>query len=499
MLLRKVFSFFVFAVILLFLASASVIGASRKKIWPGIGVNSPGLLNMYLGVAMPNATPKLLEAMAFKSMVDAHNNGISYFRVSVSGFGNSELEVWQKYPNFFWSRFDQMMNDLSKNGVKIIPVLTWWDIQFPEYAGEGIHALLTDPNSRSRYFFLRYIGGVVNRYKNHPAVLFWELSNEWNIDADLDLDTRSGRKGDNFTTDELLNFIAEYVKYIHELDRGHLISNGFSMQRGSAEHLRRQPEWTLDGPDWTSDSNEEYIKHLTDISRDVDIMSIHFYNFCNNADCTQRDNERFGVVGADNPGFLDEMAKFAYNNGKILFIGEMSDYLVEDNSSATPFTEAALERIGQLKIPFTALWAWEAYSSPTKPNLSSNIEPGFSDKLISKIREVNQLFFNKPAPEPKVPDLTPPIVIITSPLEGANINFYGLEIYALASDNDRIEKVEFWIENTFLGEVRKAPYSIKLPGGTYPVVGRTLKLKAKAFDPSGNSSESVVNVSGFTL
>ncbi|MBI2676897.1 MAG: cellulase family glycosylhydrolase [Candidatus Yanofskybacteria bacterium] len=497
MLPKKVLS--IFLVVVLVLLSHSIFAAGKKKVWPGIGMNNPGLFNMYLGNAFV-AGPELQETIARKTIIDARNNSIGYFRFSASGFGSYELELWQRYPDFFWNRFDKMMGDLYENHVQAVFVLSWWNIQFPRFAGDSMHIFFTDPNSASRKLWSKYVREVVNRYKNHPAVRFWEMGNEWNLDADMDIDKRMGTKGDNYSTGELLDLVREFANLVRATDPNHLISNGFSMPRPAAEHIRRQPEWSPDGPDWTSDSREEFRKNLIDASRDVEIISVHFYNLCPDIsdNCsTSRDNERFDIVGKNNVDLLDEVVKVANETSKFVFVGETGDGL-NDNYSVGSFTQATLERVGRLKIMFSALWAWEEYSPIIKPG-PSNIEPGFSDALINKIREVNSIYFNRVSPEPRVPDLEPPIVIITAPLEGTSILkfYYGLEIYALASDNDRIERVEFWLENAFLGEVRKAPYTIKLLGGTYPVVGRNLKLKAKAFDSSGNFSESVVNVSGF--
>ncbi|MBI2057360.1 MAG: cellulase family glycosylhydrolase [Candidatus Yanofskybacteria bacterium] len=497
MLLKKVLPAFVF--IILVLASQPVFSVGRKKVWPGIGMNNPGLFNMYLGNAFL-AGPELQETIARKTIVDARNNGIGYFRFSASGFGGYELELWQRYPDFFWSRFDKMMWDLYENRMQAAIVLSWWNIQFPRFAGDSMHIFFTDPNSASRKLWSKYVREVVSRYESHPATLFWETGNEWNLDADLDIDKRLGTKGDNYSTGELLDFVREYANLIRAIDPNHLVSNGFSMPRPAAEHLRKQPEWSPNGPDWTSDSREEFRKNLIDASKDVGIMSVHFYNLCPDIsdNCsTSRDNERFDIVGKNNVDLLDEVVKIANETGKFVFVGETGDGL-SDNYSVGSFTQATLERVGRLKIMFSALWAWEEYSPIIKPG-PSNIEPGFSDALINKIREVNQNYFNRVSPEPRIPDLIPPIVIITAPLGGTSIFnfFYGLEVYALASDNDRIERVEFWLGDTFLGEAGKAPYAVKLFSGTYPVVGRALKLKAKAFDPSGNFSESVINVSGF--
>jgi len=252
---------------------------SKRNQMPGVGVNKHDLFTQYLGTSFWSGPRALMEDMAFKSIVDAQNAGIGNFRVSVSGFGGSEFDYWRLYPAFFWHRFDLMMNDLYSHNVKIIPVLNWDLWQFPLYTGEGMHKFMTDPSSLSRKLFSKYVGEIVSRYKYHPAVLFWELGNEWNLNVDLDADGRSNLKGHNVSTDELIGFVKFFSGYIRSIDSRHMISSGFSLPRPSAEHLRKQPEWSADGPDWTEDSREEFQKNLLETNQDVDIVSIHIYIF----------------------------------------------------------------------------------------------------------------------------------------------------------------------------------------------------------------------------
>ena len=318
----------------------------------------------------------------------------------------------------------------------------------------------------------------------------------WILVEDVDIDRRSGVVDYNHTTNELLDFMHNYYIFVKAIDPDSMVSNGFSMPRPAAEHLRRQPEWLPEGPDWTSDSKEEFKKSLLDAGKDADIISVHFYNFCSAPGCT-RDNERFGLKGMDNVDLLNEVTDIVSKAGKILFIGETDGGDSVDGNLLTPFYGATLEKIGRLKIPFSALWEWEGYYSSTRTRLS-NIEPGFSDLLIAKIREVNEKYFNRLAPEPRFPDSIRPALLITSPLDNTQIGLSGLDVYAVASDNDRVEKVEFWLENLFLGEIDKPPYRLKLPA---IICGSELelRLKVKAFDPSGNFAESAISISGISV
>ncbi len=87
---------------------------------------------------------------------------------------------------------------------------------------------------------------------------------------------------------------------------------------------------------------------------------------------------------------------------------------------------------------------------------------------------------------------TPPQVAITAPSEGqVLLAADNVEVSADASDADgNVTQVEFFANNTSLGVVAQAPYSV-LWNAT--LVGAN-QLKAVATDNDNNTSESVVNV-----
>ena len=109
------------------------------------------------------------------------------------------------------------------------------------------------------------------------------------------------------------------------------------------------------------------------------------------------------------------------------------------------------------------------------------------------MKETNESFF-RISPKPEVPDRTPPMAVIISPFEGSALVRKGFKIYAAATDNDKVERVEFWINKTFLGSDFEPPYSIKVPAENLFLLGPFLTLRAKAFDRSGNHFESWVRI-----
>jgi len=443
--------------------------------------------------------------MAKKAIIDAEHVGITYLRVSATGFAPSaynqpgDLDLYLSNPAAYFSLFDKMLADLNNNGIKIVPVFVWNETQFPSLTGETVSMMLTDANSKAYLLLQKYISDFIARYKGNPAIYFYELTNELNLLADLDVvgDCNTNNpypetclpKG-NFTTDQMIAFTSRLAQYIRGLDPNHLVSSGFSIPRLAAEHLRRQPGFSPQGPDFTLDSIAEFQKNLIDIHQDIDIVSIHFYNTPVES-LGIRDSERFGIKGATNADLLDIVKAATDNAGKSLYIGEFGDvspYIREDPRSL--FAQAVLQKITELQIPFSSPWIWEFYQFATflesnNSNTIFSLEPGLTDLLISKIKTANQSLGNS-VPPIQSPDVTPPQVIITWPLENAPLNTNQF-VNSVASDNNgSVARVEFRVDGVLKATSVAPPYHFILDPRTLSVGNHT--ITAVAFDPAGNSA-----------
>lgn len=98
------------------------------------------------------------------------------------------------------------------------------------------------------------------------------------------------------------------------------------------------------------------------------------------------------------------------------------------------------------------------------------------------------------------PDITPPAVSITSPLDNASVSG-TVSIEANASDDTALRQVEFYVDGTLLLADTTAPYSA--PWNTSSLGAEsTHTLSAKAFDTSNNSASSTpvsVSIADVTL
>jgi len=88
---------------------------------------------------------------------------------------------------------------------------------------------------------------------------------------------------------------------------------------------------------------------------------------------------------------------------------------------------------------------------------------------------------------PPPPDLDPPVVSVTNPLDGATVEGF-VTIAATASDNVSVEQVEFLVDGLVIATDATAPYSTSW-NSSQSTVGLHV-LTARATDPSGNTGTS---------
>jgi hypothetical protein len=472
-----------------------------------IGVNKVDLLAQYTGTASGRrgdaASLRVTRAMARKALADAREAGIRYMRVSMTGGGGAAraaddadglddgdeeedaarttagaLALWTTDPEAFWRQVDVMMDDLDRNGIQIVPVLAWGSRKFPAMAGEPTGEMFRDPRSKSWQLLERWVTEFVTRYRNRPTVLFYELTNELNNYYDLDRVKRCKRvascsEGDRYTTADVIAYTERFAALLRRLDGSRKISSGFTIPRPSAEHLRARPEWITGRPDWTRDTREQFARNLRDIHQHVDIISIHMYS--------SRKNQRFG--SRDAVDLLVETKRVADQLGKPLFVGEFGD-----RTEARTYTRRMIEKIRELRIPYSTVWAWELYLKSTYETRSGrhtrqSIEPGLTDDMVEYLRSVNG-----GAERPVgASDKSPPRVVLTWPLPCSRARA-GSDVHAVASDDSgAVSKVEFLLDGQLVGLDTEAPYQASIDPGA--MTGQKHRLTARAYDAAGNAAE----------
>lgn len=459
-----------------------------------IGVNKYDLFAQYNGTASGGdggtAYRRVTRAMAKKSLDDAMDAGVRYMRVSMSGRtsavpgdGRDSVELWRKNPEAFWRQVDEMMDDLDAHDMQIVPVLAWGSGKFPWMVGEPLGEMFRNPDSASWRLLARFVTEFVNRYRHRRTVLFYELTNELNNYADLDWVRRCRKKdtcteGDRFTTQDMIDYTRRLANLIHGLDSERMVSSGFSIPRGSAEHLRANPEWMTSRTDWRPDSREQFAKNLKDIHAGVDIISIHLYG--------GKGNRRFG--SDDVLDLLVEAKRVADEAEKPLYVGEFGD---SDPGHANEHSYAIrmMDKLIELGVPYSTIWVWEFYQNKTyathdNRHTAYSLEPGYTDRLIGRLKTVNR---RNAMGDTIKPDTQPPRVVLTWPLECAVVS-KPMDIFAVASDESgHVKSVQFLLDGKMFAEDDSPPFR-----GRFSPAGQGAgkhRLTARALDNAGNTAD----------
>jgi len=456
-----------------------------------LGANKSDLLLQYLdpvaaGANRDTAGERLIRrAMAEKAVADAHDAGLAFLRVGVTGYApsepgsrNNDLALWQNDPPAFWAAADRMFDALDRAELRLVPSFVWNPAQFPALARETVATFIRDPNSASRRLLARFIGDFIGHYQSRKTILFYELTNELNLFADVDL-RKKCRTGpcawDNFTTAELDEFSRDLVRLIKSLDPSRPVSSGYSLPRPAAMHLARRPQFGASGPDWTQDTREEMARTLIETQQPFDILSVHLY--------PKREDNRFGLPQGEQYRLVADAAAAAKSAGKPLFIGEFGD------TGATPFMAHILDEIVRHRVDYAAIWVWQFYQTSTYQTRNTEatrdeVEPGYSDDVIALLMQTQRRLGHMAPPQDPA---APPRVVLTWPLPCALVD-RPLDVAAVASDGaTAVKSVEFLVDGKALAAVSAPPYKAH-----FDPVGqgaRTADFAARAVGRSGTAAE----------
>src|SRR6266542_1592681 len=458
--------------ILAVFCSALVVSAGLNSAFGGeLGANKFDLLLQYLDHS-PAAAGRaaagehyIKQAIADKAIADAHDAGLAFLRVAVTGYapsepggGNNDLALWQHDPPAFWVSADRMFDALDRAGLRLVPSFVWNPAQFPALAHETLATLIRDPDSASRRLLARFIGDFIEHYKSRKTILFYELTNELNLYADVDQRKKCRAEPcawDNFTTAELNEFSRDLVRLIKSRDPSRPVTSGYSLPRPAAMHLTRRPQFGASGPDWTPDTREEMARYLIATHQPFDIVSVHLY--------PKREDNRFGLPQNQQYRLVADASAAAKSAGKPLFIGEFGD-----TAGATPFMAHVLDEIVRHHVAYAAIWVWEYYQTSTYQTRNTeptryDVEPGYSDDVIALLMQAERRLGHMP---PLKAPGEPPRVVLTWPLPCAAVD-RPFEVAAVASDGaTAVKSVEFLVNGKALGSVSAPPYKTRFdPAG----------------------------------
>lgn len=351
-----------------------------------------------VGANLPDLFERFLHGQddtAARQLADAHAAGIRFVRCFGSTWGSADFHLFEDDRARWLAAYDRMLAAAHREGIAVVPSLLFNANMVPDYVraktgrDERIVDLLT-PGTASNDLAIRYVTAIVFRYRDDPRVLFWEIGNEYNLEADLSAQWKRRPANQIPTSDRIRAFLAQMGALIKRLDPHHLVTSGNADMRPYAWHIRRarlahrKDADPFDYPmDWRRDTFEQYVQMTRFFNpAPLDIVSVHLY-----------------PTGADTPGWLtadDTRAqmltwarKAADRLGLPLFVGEFAQKTVVDGrEQPAPWTLDLLRQMRDGAAPIAAVWAWE-YDEANPSQSPYALSPGRTPALVSAIRNTN--------------------------------------------------------------------------------------------------------------
>lgn len=467
----------------------SVVVLGIAKIQPQVGMNRMDLHMQYYGSTSGcewNQTAPCLSVakrLAKRSIQDAKYMGVGYLRVAVADYYGDK---WKSDSVNFWNEMDEMIADLKAANIKLVPSLLFNIHQFPQVLSSDMRTFVTDPNSASYQMAVGFITKFVKRYKNDPVIYFWELTNEMNLECDIDMYNYMNQDPlyTNFTSAEMYAFNKRITKLIRSLDDTHMITSGYAMPRKNATSLSILPGWL--GGGGGTDNQSQYSKMLIDQNKYFDIACIHTYNGNN-------DNQRFGYTGLYNAGLMSLSKQITDAAKTLLYIGEFGDAVPNSLYDKTcQYSQNVLDKVQSDTIPFSSPWTLEFYQFTTYVENEFNIDPIHTTPLVNKLMNVNVALGNSPVPA-VTPDVIPPICIIAFPLDGSSFVEPHDTIYPKASDNSlMINRIDLIIDGANHSSTSTWPFKMHVRTDSLPACDH--QLIARAFDNAGNFTDDTITI-----
>jgi hypothetical protein len=382
-----------------------------------IGANIPYLFLGFLGTA-PGGAPG-----ATSSLADAKAAGITHVRFIASGFYPDDMTTgmgWVADPTDYWAAMDATVAAAGAAGIKLVPSILWNVYLFPDINSEPAGQLFVK-GSKTRTMAEQYITQLVTRYASSDGILYWEIGNELNLSADIDvsdcnvcdggtnycaaLDPPKGTPCERTAVDEYYScntcrgmgavtqedlgaFSSDIAVLIAGIDTKHPVSSGDSYPTPYAWHLAASP---CPACDYTLDSKTDYQSALLELHpTGVDIVSVHHYPGPGLA--------RFGSNDATGSALLALTQQIASTSGKTLYVGEFGEPrsgTVNCNGALSCSGEATwaqsrwvLDDLLGNGVPSAALWGFDFFQyCPAVPTCNSVIP---TDAIVGSLTLHNE-------------------------------------------------------------------------------------------------------------
>jgi hypothetical protein len=213
--------------------------------------------------------------------------GLPLARIPLSCWASQHFKMWMDDPDSYFEKMDKVIAEAEKVELGIVVSLMWRVEAVSENVGEPVKEM-GNPNSKIVEVSKKYIGEVVSRYKNSPAIWMWEIGNEFNLPADLDAKYVGGFKN-CYTTDDFIAYQSMMAEHIRTIDPFRAMTTGNAMVRATAHHLMQkgystedstESIWYMPEPTDYDTSLDEYTYMLHRQNPDpINVCSIHMQHW----------------------------------------------------------------------------------------------------------------------------------------------------------------------------------------------------------------------------
>ncbi len=167
---------------------------------------------------------------------------------------------------------------------------------------------------------------------------------------------------------------------------------------------------------------------------------------------------------------------------KQVFLGEFGD--VGD----APFMVRIADVLASNAVDYAAVWVWEFYQYATNQPFNAerspfNLEPGFTDDKISRLRTVRPTARILPIEGSE----TAPRVVLTWPLPCSRVD-RNIDLSAVASATGLggLDHIDFLVDRVIVGTAVAPPYRVTFSPA--PLGDKVVVVEARAVDRSGRSA-----------
>jgi endo-1,4-beta-mannosidase len=375
----------------------------RTRLWRGklpfrnVGANIPDLFEQFLYGK---------DAKAIRALNDAQAAGVRFVRCWGTTWGPDNFGLFTTDRARWMGAFDRMLAAADNARITVVPSLLFNINMLPEYVrrttgkDEQVGDLLT-PGSASNTLAVNYVTTMVARYKDDPRVLFWEIGNEYNLEADLSAQWKKRPANQIPTSDQIRAFLIQIATLIKRIDKKHLVTSGNSDMRPYAWHIRQGMLAHRNAPDpndypmdWTQDSFPQYVEMLRFFNPPpLDLLSVHLYP------TSRADTPHWLYKNDTVAATLPWVRTVSDLIGRPLFVGEFGQEVMADGKEAEMlWSTDFLRRMAMGAAPIAAVWAWEFDQfeppTPSPHSLSPERTPDFVRALGAANQTILETILN---------------------------------------------------------------------------------------------------------